>query len=172
MENFAIDSDSAAQPVDSELRAQLADPLIEAVRQTLLEMAGVDVGVFVIYQREAPAEFADISAVLTLSLEFEGALILSLTNQSAQALARRILGPNAAEAPPALINDCVGEVANVIAGQAKALLAGTPNHFVFGTPVVSASRGMGLYLDMHSLVIVFDSDVGRFVLQMCRRARA
>ncbi len=66
----------------------------------------------------------------------------------------------------------MGEITNVIAGQAKALLHGTPHHFSFSPPVVTGpSAGLKLPENMDSLVLAFDSDVGGCALQLCTPRR-
>jgi CheY-specific phosphatase CheX len=45
--------------------------------------------------------------------------------------------PDGTELSDEIIHDVVGELANVIAGQAKTMLKGTPYHFALSIPVVS-----------------------------------
>ena len=70
-------------------------------------------------------------------------------------------------APAARLTDEM-TTANVIAGQAKALLAGTPYHFAFSTPSVmtGADREIWPRPGSECLVIAFDSDVGEVVLRL------
>ena len=158
-----------AQPVAPELRAVLAEPLIVAVRQALADMTAADVVVRSVYQRSSPAALGDISAVLELSSPLEGVLILSFSTGTAAALEKRVLAEISADANPALLQDCMGEIANVVAGQAKALLGGTPYHFKFSSPLVStADQKMNLRENLDSLTIAFDSDLGGLALQLCR----
>ena len=160
---------SHAQPVAPELRAQLVEPLITAVTQTLSEMAGAEAFARSVYQRETPAVLGDVSASLEISSPLEGALILSFSKGTAEALEKRVFAEVVSEPDRALLPDCMGEIANVLAGQAKALLAGTPYHFIFSTPHVSTSEhGIKLRENMDSLVIAFDSDLGGLALQLCR----
>jgi CheY-specific phosphatase CheX len=56
-------------------------------------------------------------------------------------------------------------VANVIAGQAKSLLAGTEYHFVFATPTVVEGRPAGM--GPSDWLAEFASDVGNFTFHMC-----
>jgi chemotaxis protein CheX len=157
-----------AQPVGSEVRAQLADPLITAVLQTLRDMVEVDAVVCSVYQRETPMPLGDISALLKISATLEGVLILSFSMTTAEALARRVFAEVGAEVNAALMQDCMGEIANVVAGQAKALLAGTPYHFLFSSPTVTlGSHALALSENMSSLVIAFESDLGGLALQVC-----
>ena len=41
-----------------------------------------------------------------------------------------------------MIDDVAGEFANVIAGQAKTILKGTPYHFTLSTPVVTRAASL------------------------------
>jgi CheY-specific phosphatase CheX len=77
-----------------------------------------------------------ITALLKLLRHHPGELRLELAEPSALKLAQRYLPP---ETPLTadLIDDTVGEFANVIAGQAKTVLKGTLFHFSLSTPVVT-----------------------------------
>ena len=96
-------------------------------------------------------------------------LVLSFPAQTAAALAGRVL----AEVTPApdddLVRDCMGELANVIAGQAKTLLAETPYQLLLATPSILSGAGLefGSRPDADGLVVVFGSDAGDFALQVC-----
>jgi CheY-specific phosphatase CheX len=58
-----------------------------------------------------------------------------------------------------MVRDCMGEVANVVAGHAKALLVGRPSHFTLSTPTV---RSGGPVAGNGGWVIRFESDAGAF----------
>ncbi len=151
------------------LQKDLGDPLVTAVAQTLSQMAGVEVMVHSLYQRNQPTSLGDLSVTLTLSGSLEGLLILSFSMSTAEALARRILADAAAELDPVMVKDCIGEIANIIAGQAKALFHGTANHFVFSTPSVTIGAQGALFKNgMTSVVIAFGTEHGGFALQLCR----
>jgi chemotaxis protein CheX len=83
-------------------------------------------------------------------------------------LAGRALAGVTEELTEDIVRDCLGEIANVVAGQAKALLAGTPYHFTFSTPTVVAGGGHegGATPGGGYLVVLFGSDVGDFALQL------
>jgi CheY-specific phosphatase CheX len=63
----------------------------------------------------------------------------------------------------------MGEITNVIAGQAKAMLHGTPHRFAFSTPrLLSGGDPVpGAVAGREFLVVVFASDAGDFTLQLC-----
>src|SRR5262249_22967021 len=110
----------------SELRQNLLEPFITATNTALGEMAGVEVFVHHIHPGQLQPTLGDISAVVELTSATERLLILIFPNHTAAALTRRILAEASVNVDDALIRDCVAEVANVVAGQAKALLAETP----------------------------------------------
>ena len=156
-------------PITPDLRKQLAEPLVTAVEQTLSQMAGAEVTVRSAYQSSHPAGMGDLSVTLTLTQSLEGLLILSYSAGTAEALARRILADVAEQLDPAMIADCMGEIANIVAGQAKALLHGTPNHFLFSTPKITlGEEGMAFKEGMTSLVLALECEQGAFALQLCR----
>jgi CheY-specific phosphatase CheX len=64
-----------------------------------------------------------------------------------------------------MVRDCLGEVVNVVAGHAKALLLNTRYHFTLSTPTLLAG-GAPVRHGASCLVVAFGSDVGPFVLQL------
>lgn len=158
-------SEIAAQPVDPATRLQLLEPFIAATTTALGEMAGVEVFVSSVAQGDAPDLPTDVAAIIELTGATNGLLVFSLPQGTAAALARRVLKDISEEPDDSLIRDCVGEIGNVIAGQAKALLADGPRHFVF-----SISRRGGADFrpapGLRRLVIGFHSVQGDFTLQL------
>ncbi len=163
-----INARCQARPIDDAMREQLAAPLITAVQQALAEMASVEVLPCAVYRRETPAVLGDLTVVLSFTSELQGGLILSFNKKTAESLAARILAPMI-EANHALISDCMGEIGNVVAGQAKTMLAGTPYHFTFGTPTVGTAFAIPIPFEASCLVIALTCDAGPFALQMSAR---
>ena len=131
--------------------------LIEAVTTALRELAAVECAVC----DTAPP--ADLCAVLPVTTTAgPGALALALPEATALALARRILADTGVEPDAAAVRDCAGEVVNVVCGQAKTMLRGTPYHFTLSTPrVADGAPDVG---DAH--VLAFASDAGPFALHV------
>jgi CheY-specific phosphatase CheX len=165
-------SDTAAEgtrPVAPEIRDQLLDPFITAVRAALGEMAGAELVVRNVCQAPYRHRSGDIAAVLELTSETEGPLILSFPVETATSFARRIL-TGVAEPDENLIRDCVGEIANVVAGQAEALLAGSRYHFAFTVPrVFLGGETVCPQGAQGCLCVVFGSEHGEFALQLALR---
>ena len=96
------------------------------------------------------------------------ALILGFPQRTAAALASRILTGVTTEVDQNLIRDCMGEIANVVTGQAKALLAETAYRFVFALPpVVDDVKKFRHSPGLDCLMVVFTCDQGEFALQLC-----
>jgi chemotaxis protein CheX len=158
-----------AQPVSPEVREQLLEPFITAANLTLGELAQVEPVVRSMYRTAQPLTLGDISAVLGLSGEPGEALILSFPASTAGVLAARVLAEVTQTPEDPLVRDCMGELANVIAGQAKTLLAESPYQLLLGTPSVLSGAGVeiGPPPDIGGLIVIFDSDAGDFALQVC-----
>jgi hypothetical protein len=62
----------------------------------------------------------------------------------------------------------MGEIANVVAGQAKALLASTPYEFTFSLPrvAVGASSEFDPGLGFNCRNVIAGSELGKFALQL------
>jgi len=82
-----------------------------------------------------PSEEAVLAAIQLLR-HVPGTMTLVLTTTAASQLAARYLPPDT-HLSEELIDDVAGEFANVIAGQAKTILKGTPYHFSMSTPEVT-----------------------------------
>ncbi len=157
-------------PASSEIRHKLVDPFITATRAALGEMARTEVVARAVYQNRGHHMLADVTAVIRLTSVIEGCLVLSFPERTAATLAKRMLADVSAEVDEQLTRDCVGEIGNVIAGQAKALLAGTPYHFSFSLPTVIVDAE-----DFHPppgldcLIVALHSNPGEFTLQLFLR---
>jgi chemotaxis protein CheX len=157
-----------ARPVTQEVRDQVQEAFIAAACLALREFAGTEAVVRAVYWQTLPPTGDDLTAVIRLTCATAGALALSCPRPTAAALAGRILTGVTQEPDEALVRDCLGELANVIAGQAKALLAGMPYHFTYSPPSVVSGAEPGIRPGPESdcLVIAFGSDVGGVVLRL------
>lgn len=131
-----------------------------AVATTLREMAGVGATVRATNRASGVEGSGDVSAVIRLDAQAEGWLVLSFPPATAAALARRVLVEVGGEPDAGMVRDCAAELVNVVAGQAKTLLFGTPNHFTLSTPTVHT----GPVDAPRRFVITFNSEAGDFSL--------
>ena len=131
----------------------------------LRELAGIEAVVRDSGPPTGADDLASVCAVIRLTGPGgDGRLVLSLPTQTATELTQKILAGTTGGVTADLIRDCMGEVANVIAGQAKALLVGTPSHFTLSTPEVRAG---GAADGFEGWSIRFESDCGPFVVLLC-----
>jgi CheY-specific phosphatase CheX len=142
---------------------ELIEAFAAAVPATLREMAGVEVVVRDTVRASGGEGPADVSAALRLDGGVERWLVLSFPLGTAAALARRVLAEVGGEPDAGMVRDCACELANVIAGQAKALVFGTPHHFTLSTPTVLTAGQVGT---AGRTVIRFDSEAGEFTLHL------
>jgi chemotaxis protein CheX len=158
-----------ARPVPDGVREQLLEPFIAAARLTLAEMAGTGAAVRAVYRTRQPRVDGDTTVMLGLTSGPVGALVLGFPGRTAAALAGRVLAGVVEGPDEGMVRDCMGEIANVLAGQAKALLLGTPYHFSLSTPTVlsRAEHEVRSHPEADCLVVAFASDVGDFALQLC-----
>jgi CheY-specific phosphatase CheX len=137
---------------------ELIAPFTEGVSAALREMAGVEAALASAAIASGDERISGVAALLPLyAAAGPGRLILGFPQETAVALARRILQE---EAAPDMVSDCMGEVANVVAGQAKTLLLGTPSHFTLGTPVPADPAHTQVSAGWR--VLRFETEVGPF----------
>jgi chemotaxis protein CheX len=154
--------------VPDDARDKLLEPFILAACVTLREMAGTEVVVRSAQETTLDISLDDISAALRLASARDGLLVLRFPRRTADAIARRVLDGVTTELDESMIRDCVGEIANVVAGQAKAMLAETPFHFAFSMPkvVVGPHPELRPKQGQDCFVVALTSDVGEFALQL------
>jgi chemotaxis protein CheX len=155
-------------PINDDVRSHLLEPFIEATRAALAEMASIEVVVRAAVRTDLPQALGDVSVVVQLSSATEGHLVLGFPHRTAAALTERVLIGALKELDEGLVRDCVGEIANVVAGQAKSLLAGTPYHFSFSLPrvVMGSAAELGLHPNRDCLVVTLSTDLGDLAMQL------
>lgn len=164
-----IENRCALEPVMEEIRRGLLDPFIEATVLTLGEMAGERPRLHSVYQKQGYRIFGDHSAVVSLSSRTEGTLVLSFASETSYELGRRMLMALGAEVTEELVQSCLGEVANVIVGQAKGRLAGTNHGFKMSVPTVVSGPNHEIRYKpgLPCLVASFTGNFGDFAMQLC-----
>jgi chemotaxis protein CheX len=154
------------QPVDAEIRSDLLDQFITATQVALAEMTGKQVSPQAIYRSARYHPQGDLAVVVEMQLATEGTLVLAFPRSAAAALACQMLGSATPHVSEELVCDCLGEIANVVAGQAKAMLADTAYRFTFSLPRVMASAEFQQGSGRDRLVVEFASDLGEFSLAL------
>jgi chemotaxis protein CheX len=106
-----------------------------------------------------------VSASLTLIRSIPGTMSLVQTEKTASRLAALYL-PAGTALSREMVDDVVGEFANVIAGQAKTVLKGTPHHYTISTPAVTRAPSVHQLsiAAAESLAVSLQSNLGRILL--------
>ncbi len=120
----------------STLPPEVAEAFTLAVITTLHELVQIDVLTnFPTHQGAWRIDGPVVVATIPLVRNPTGSMSLVLASETAANLASRYI-PAGTALTSEIIDDVVGEFANVIAGLAKTMLKGTPYHFNLSIPVV------------------------------------
>ncbi|MBD3240981.1 MAG: hypothetical protein GF331_10385 [Chitinivibrionales bacterium] len=157
------------EPVMKEIRTQLLDPFVQSTVHTVREMAGDEPNLHSVYRKQGYRIFGDHSAIISLTADSEGTLVLSFPKTTSCELGRRMLAPMGVEVTEELVQSCLGELTNIIAGQAKGVLAETGRRFTMSTPTVVSGQNHEIRYKpgLPCLVASFTSGMGDFALQLC-----
>ncbi len=105
----------------------------------------------------------ELAALIDLKSATVAELMLCMPVAVAENLARRLLAETGVVVDAEMVRDCLGETANGIAGQAKALLHGSAAQMTFSTPrIVEADEAKG----GGWLVLRYGSEVGALAVQV------
>jgi CheY-specific phosphatase CheX len=137
--NDAMPADAA--PLPMEAAAALA-PFVDAALAALRDWANAEAFAAARWLGLPPLDSRRCTATMALRRAAPGTLFVSVPADFAAVLATRVFAEIEDPGSANLAADCVGELANLIAGHAKALLRGTPAHFALGTPVLQAPPGI------------------------------
>lgn len=128
------------------LPALLVRQFDQGVKDTILSMSGVRTVRRDAWIKEGHVMYGDISAVIGLSGTVRGTCALSMPEKLARDLVRRMLGLG--EDSPVSDTDTrdgIGELVNMTAGRAKALLHHSPYKFDITLPTIITGAGHELY---------------------------
>ena len=145
------------------------NPFIRATVRTLEALTGLRIERKDLFLKRDYRMFGDISGVMGLSGTASGSVILSFPANIAVRLVGRMIKRELTGGVDHLVRDGVGEIVNVIAGNAKAAFANTPFHFNISLPSVVSGAG---HMITHKtgtpcIVVVFAVDGGELALQLC-----
>ena len=140
-------------------------PFVAAVSVVLEEMAQADVSVANVRAFRGILPFATPIALVPLESSSVSAIVLSIPPNAAESIARRVLAESQHAIDTAIVQDFVCELANVIAGQAKAMLAGGRYRITFGLPQSHVDERWTV--ERNWLIATLASDWGEFTLNLC-----
>lgn len=130
--------------------ANLVNPFLVATLDCMTVMGGLQPARRRLFLKTTPLMHGEIAGVIGLSNPSGGSGVTgSVVVSFPDSLARRIVSRLTSEAPESLAKDMVldgiGEVANMVGGGAKRLLAGTQYRFDISTPTILSGHQVNLY---------------------------
>ncbi|WP_243358156.1 chemotaxis protein CheX [Fundidesulfovibrio terrae] len=148
--------------------AEIAKPFVQATKHVLSTMAMIDPTPGKPYVKKNDAAAGDVSAVVGLTGDKRGSISLSFSKKCAVAIVKNMLGDDIQDIVQDA-KDAVGEITNMISGQARAGLAQMGLTMQASTPTV-------IFGDNHTIshvssgpvvAIPFTSEHGDFTVEFC-----
>lgn len=149
-------------------------PFIDGVHSTFELMIGRKVVRKDAYIKKNYMMFGDITGVIGVSGISAGTSAISFPAPLAIRCIEEMLGEKLARGiNDIIVHDGIGEIINMVAGQAKTTLATTPMKFDITLPTIISGRGHELYhkqdTQCTSIIFATDDDL-EFSLDLCIRA--
>lgn len=107
----------------------------------------------------------DVSAVIGLTGQVQGTIVLSFAKQVALSVLEKMLGSEATEIDDEVC-DAIGELANMVAGGAKAQLARLDLSLSIPNVVTGPDHVVHFKSDIKPICISFDSEIGPFTIEV------
>ena len=155
-----------AEPISAEIRETLLSPFIAATGAALGEMASTEVVVRAVSRGPGRHPAGNLRRSSDSPRGSRAPWFSFFRKAPQRPSPSAVLAHVATEVDAQLIRDCVGEIGNVVAGQAKALLAGTSYHFTFSLPKVVDVEDFQPPPVPDCLVVAFNCDSGEFALEL------
>ncbi len=146
----------------------LAKPFVQATINVLSSMTGLSPVPGKPYIKNTDKAQGDVSAIVGITGCKSGAIALSFSQSCAIALVKGMLG-DAIEDIIADTRDAVGEITNMISGQARATLSemGLPLQGSTPSIIFGANHSLSFPGQVTTVAIPFETDYGTFTLEFC-----
>lgn len=139
--------------------ARYLNPFVTSTALALSVMAGLEVKRGVPFVKGAFQALADISGVIGLAGRNSGAVVLSFSFPLAARIYEAVTGTKASRADEGL-KDLVGELANMVAGGAKAALSEVDTDFRISVPSVVAGPLHSVVTKTETPCVIIPFEVG------------
>lgn len=147
---------------------EIAKPFVKATLDILSMMAGMAAKSGKPYAKKNNVATGDASAIVGVTGDMRGSISVSFSRPCAMALVEGMLG-DAVEDPDQDMQDAVGEVTNMVSGQARAGLVELGITVQGSTPTVIVGDGHTIRHISSAAVIAipFTTDHGDFTVEFC-----
>lgn len=143
------------------MKAKYINPFLNATLDLFREFMGLDVKAGQPYILEDPQDLSDVSALIGLAGETSGAVVLSFDHDTALKVVSRLVGKNYPFLGAEVL-DGVGELVNIIAGNAKKDLLDFRISISLPGVITGSSYRINWPKGVPVISIPFTSDVGDF----------
>lgn len=146
----------------------VAKPFIKATIEILGTMAGITAKAGAPYVKKSLVAKGDVSAIVGVTGDKVGTIAVSFTRPCAIALVRGMLGDDIQDIMQDT-QDAVGEVANMVSGQARASLVEMGITLQGSTPtVIMGDNHIIRHITTNPVIAIpFSADSGEFTVEFC-----
>lgn len=150
---------------ENAVQKDIFEPFAEGTRQMLAMMLGVECELGA-EDDNLPRTY--VSGVINLAGSANGQAALCFPQDAARRVVATMLAMEEDEVDEDTLRDGVGEMVNIVAGQAKSALTDTPWHFELGLPtiVVGENHSIGLFRGKKTHARRVDTELGSFALMV------
>lgn len=154
----------------STVNVEFINPFIDATRNVFTTMCNIDCKRKKLFLKDDHKMLGDISGVMGLTGAATGSVVISMPGKLACQVVGNMLQMEPEDELSSDVCDGVGEVINMVAGQAKAMLVKTKYHFTISIPSVVKGQGHEIShkKGTPNIVVLFETDLEQdFALQVC-----
>jgi chemotaxis protein CheX len=147
------------------------NPFIDATLNVLEMMASTKASAGTPYLKKDQVAQGDVSAIIGLTGEIGGTLSVSFSQECVLPIVASMLGEEIKEMN-SVINDAVGEIINMISGQARRTLDELGRTLRAAIPTVISGKNHTItHMTDHPVVAIpFNTDRGKFTIEVCFQA--
>ena len=148
--------------------AEVAKPFVDATKHVLTMMAQLDPKPGKPYVKKVSAAAGDVSAVVGLTGDRNGSISISFSKKCAVAVVKNMLGDDISDIIQDA-KDAVGEITNMISGQARVGLVDMGLTLQGSTPAVimGDNHTIAHMTSALAIAIPFSCEAGTFTLEFC-----
>lgn len=148
--------------------AKVVNPFIEATVNVLGTMASTKAEAGKPYLKEDRIAKGDVSGIIGLTGEAKGTISVSFSEKSILAIVSNMFGEEMKELNEE-IKDAVGEITNMISGQARQKLEEQGKSFKAAIPMVIMGKNHTItHITKHPIIAIpFNTDNGGFTIELC-----
>ena len=150
------------------LDKQLIEVCKESAQATFSMMAGTEVELGEILEKESNIAWGDVTGVIGLSSQaIRGCFAISFETAALLPMVSKMLMESFSEINEDVI-DAVGEITNVISGKVKALLIDSGYQIDWSTPIVVVGKGVQIasMVTSPTYQLPFSCEYGKFVIEV------